>query len=432
MPNSKWQIVIQCGAAVALILSSLHGCKHASDDAGSELQHTPGKTVFAGRYPQFPVWSEVADKDLGKESNLTISDTDLDTVKMPQVVQFQSQIDKLHAAIVKSTGQNIPRPKLIVRGSTKDPNAFVLSVPYCLPIEFKWDDALPQVRVLWPTRGTTTPINPQRMDESLCRPVGKLTDNEASALISEVFGFDSNCVTTTGGASGTQASRLDKKCLTAALATNENALIKMVGGGTLVVIPSTLNWIFMTPAMLRMPEDQALALVFHELAHYYRAHMTFGRGYDYFYLLDAERNESKAPTPLDRSHPLYKLGLELKGVMYGGALTPEQLALLKQAKEGRLGFYTTEQEADELALEYLKTMGKKPASLADALLAVLSGDDRTPYPYPEELMPRYKACADQRAKGFPQFVGVGYYDDPHHSLCYRIYNIEREIKAHGY
>ncbi len=435
----------RCHWIAFLCLMSL-GCAVRRERA-ADLQHTPGEVVHTAQYSKFSPWTEARENELTDLLGISIEDKDLASLQMPQVVQFQSQIDKLHAVIVQGAGKNIPKPRIILHGSNKSANGMVLPVSNCLPIILKWDDKLPmgnEENVLYPVRGQSAPIQLiGRFDMVKCRKrmLENLSDSEVTALVADVLGFNVKCLTTKMGDSGKQVTNIDKNCMDAVTGRgNPNPFLAALGfkgampfgGGGPLVVPSTANWIFMTPAVLALPEDQALALIFHELAHYYRAHYSYGTGIDYFYLLDADRNENRAPTPLASSHPLYQLGLELKGVVFQSSIAPEDLARLKRAKEGRLGFYTIEQEADELALEYLKTMGKRPGSLADALLSLLKDGEAIPSLYPEDLVPGYKACAAFKAAGFPEFVGVGLYDDPHHSVCYRIYNIYREIKVHGY
>lgn len=99
--------------------------------------------------------------------------------------------------------------------------------------------------------------------------------------------------------------------------------------------------------------------------------------------------------------------------------------------EKRLGYYTYEQEADELALEFLAELGIPTNIGSEAMMRMLKGTGNVP---PTEL--DYKACSELRANDWltadkkSVYVPIGNLADPHHSLCYRAYNLDRERKAH--
>jgi hypothetical protein len=101
--------------------------------------------------------------------------------------------------------------------------------------------------------------------------------------------------------------------------------------------------------------------------------------------------------------------------------------------EQRLGFYTTEQEADDMALEILTQIGLSPNLAADAVLHFLKLEvdgDAGEIPWAE--------CSALRERGFKDAAGawvavpVGDLSTPHHSFCFRVLNITRELAAHAY
>lgn len=112
--------------------------------------------------------------------------------------------------------------------------------------------------------------------------------------------------------------------------------------------------------------------------------------------------------------------------------------LSKQADEVGLGQYTSEQEADELAVEWLAKFGIDPSHGITAALKLLKLEAEFPplttsigaYTY-DQCVRAYEAkfrTADGRELRIP----VGDYSDPHHSSCFRAFNMNREIETHQY
>lgn len=97
----------------------------------------------------------------------------------------------------------------------------------------------------------------------------------------------------------------------------------------------------------------------------------------------------------------------------------------------KLGYYTLEEEADIFALNYLMTYGYSPASMQSALanmtrLSLASG----------KTSANEKPCLEAYDNGW-MLHGKSYtplptsYDDPHHSLCFRLYDVSRMAKELG-
>jgi len=108
--------------------------------------------------------------------------------------------------------------------------------------------------------------------------------------------------------------------------------------------------------------------------------------------------------------------------------------LLEQALDEGLGYYTYEQEADELAAEWLALLGFDPRSLLQHLFGLMERLE------PLELDTRYdfgfRRCRELYQNGWLDVasqrvrIPIGSFADPHHGLCYRIFHIDREIRAH--
>ncbi len=115
----------------------------------------------------------------------------------------------------------------------------------------------------------------------------------------------------------------------------------------------------------------------------------------------------------------------------------EQVATFERAVEERLGYYTVEQEADDMSAEILTTLGRDSGAAAALLLsqfrarADASGRDST-------LLTEMglATCEAHRARGWrdergqPVFVPIADFNGAHHALCFRIHNLDREVEAH--
>ncbi|RYZ59255.1 MAG: hypothetical protein EOP07_04550 [Proteobacteria bacterium] len=99
----------------------------------------------------------------------------------------------------------------------------------------------------------------------------------------------------------------------------------------------------------------------------------------------------------------------------------EMLATGDLATKSGLGWYTEEQEADELAAEFLVRLGLDPKSLiTNNISAAVKAN-------PKEG----KLCEANFKNGFPAPVSLEGLADNHHGNCFRAYNIYNELKAHA-
>ena len=186
------------------------------------------------------------------------------------------------------------------------------------------------------------------------------------------------------------------------------------------------NWVIITSGLFSaLPNEESLvAVLAHELAHYYRAHVVNDSKdlYSHCYLLNDPMHK-----PVEREE-LKNLCRDLKVRRDSGGVSPEEAA----TKVG-LGVYTYEQEADELALEFLTLLGIEPIRATDAwfaLFAIGMGPDSSKREIDQCRTLFKNDWLD--ASGKPVTIPLGGYEDPHHSWCFRVFNTTREIKAHGY
>jgi hypothetical protein len=129
---------------------------------------------------------------------------------------------------------------------------------------------------------------------------------------------------------------------------------------------------------------------------------------------------------------LYDLAIEMNRRIF--LKDEEQNTLLAEALGQRVGYFTTEEEADNLALEW-STIFDIQANEAFKYWIdyafTLKGKEQN-----AEFSFGYKRCAqffrtytDQIYKDQGPLVPVGSYSDPHHSLCYRAYRTLMRLDA---
>jgi hypothetical protein len=189
---------------------------------------------------------------------------------------------------------------------------------------------------------------------------------------------------------------------------------------------------FTTGFIMRMlTEDRVVATLAHELGHFYRSHANMPTDVvNYFYSL--ETPHAHTPTPDPRT--IEQTAKVREKIRNGEWDYTAENALMK---ERNLGFYTTEQEADELALELLANIGVPPNVAIDMILELLKMTTDSGALEGTDAI-RWAECVMLRDQGFRDADGklvsvpVG---DPiyaHHNGCFRVFNMMRELQAHRY
>jgi hypothetical protein len=134
---------------------------------------------------------------------------------------------------------------------------------------------------------------------------------------------------------------------------------------------------------------------------------------------------------------LTTLGSATKSLMTAETKLMEPLA---EAARRALGYYTTEQEADELSVEWLAMIGMRPEATIDAEFAL--GDfvekmrkaawvKQSPVEFDMATCKRLYRNSWRDENGKYVIVPIGDYADPHHSSCFRAFNADREIDIHN-
>lgn len=153
--------------------------------------------------------------------------------------------------------------------------------------------------------------------------------------------------------------------------------------------------------------------------------------------------------------PSFILGIEVSGVPgdTGGArnfaeqlahaskvvtkIEKEVLDLQALVEKEQLGWYTEEQEADDILLEMIQLAGipnENAISYRVKALTQWSKESKIPVVGQWEAGPCMKAYEKgwKNDKNENLIVPVGMWEDAHHSACYRLFNITQEIARHKY
>ena len=96
-----------------------------------------------------------------------------------------------------------------------------------------------------------------------------------------------------------------------------------------------------------------------------------------------------------------------------------------------LGYYTQEQEADDLGLEFIIKIGIDPEYFIEGFFEMMkkSSLEHSQAKYCREL---YNNKWVDPSTGKPAFVEMGPKSYEHHTLCFRIRNLDRELQAHDW
>lgn len=186
------------------------------------------------------------------------------------------------------------------------------------------------------------------------------------------------------------------------------------------------NWLIVTSGLFKiLPTEESFAAVLaHELAHYYRAHVVKDtKHYNHCYMLNDPDHK-----PVEREE-LKNLCRDLKAGRGRGGMDPAIAA----AQVG-LGVYTIEEEADELALEILSLAKIDPIKATDAWFALFEHADQN-VTQTEVPLARCRELFKNNWRdnnGNSVAIPIGDYQDTHHSWCFRVFNTTNEIMTHNY
>lgn len=445
--------------ASLLIGPSLLACSAlAADTTTSESNHTAGEPTFA----QHPwLWADESEDEFKKNARDQIASDPWGDPAAPEFLaldhpmsqRLQFWVDKLDEALRAAHPEALkgtPRPRLIVK-KTQDVNAWVSSIPIAWNVKTRHAgagggvgdggseggaDGDGSVReggaIENAEAGAAMPVAPPTTSPMILLSTGRIWQSAQTpfarphepAQLTELLKLHND---------GFSKCRLTKEGDVVVFGAACKRYPEVVGDRSdALTYYGTSKFITITTAYLLtlLDEDRIVSTLAHELGHYYRSHVNMPSDVlNYFYVLE-ENTHTHKPAPDPRSlEQTVAVRAKLNGDDPLDFTEENQLI----AEKG-LGFYTTEQEADEIAIELLAKIGVPGGVLIDKLLVLQKTFDQ--WPVPGEV--KWAECSVLRERGFKDEAGksvnvpIGDLSDPHHSNCFRAQNAAREIAAHKY
>lgn len=372
----------------------------------------------------------------GHEEEFNLRESGLAAVDHPARKRLQELMDAFDTRLRSTYPEqlrDIPKPvaHLILTGAS---NAVVYNISVCLS-RAGYLPALKDGKTrYWQYEPSTQDF---LYDKSPDKPVlcikRNLSDQEASELFERVTGTSANILE-----KGTLQLPDSLSSRFPADAPDRAADI------ALLQVPNAIT--FYAGLLIENTEENMVFWVAHELGHYYRAHgMTSKTQFGVYYDLKT-KNPGMRPRQTKALADFGSRMEALRAMMTDGttrnlnaAQKKEWKGLNREAFEKNIGQYTAEQEADELALEWILKAGFDQDLPIRALLADLKSTNplSSRRPLPEQEW-SYDRCSQAFEAGWkdqddlPLFVPVGDYQDEHHSSCYRAFNLYRETQTHKY
>lgn len=340
----------------------------------------------------------------------------------PQVTWLQARVNTVDSRLREKFPallKNTPRPQIVISQSD-DANAFAHAGPrLCFEIPVKHSrQGRRDLEVVALTAEGTVALG----DAKNCHK------NQAS-LPEVVAFFNAGSPFCKLSLQGDQELVLGEKCL--------YHPVLAVGSARAISFPTTSSVIELKGGLLRtlQNQEQLLAAVFHELGHFYRSHLATPYGYFNFFYSIEKASAGKRPLPAPE---FLRLTDSVRSKLQGALVNKFQPTFTSEnaiAKQEKLGFYTIEQEADELSLELLSYVGIDPHVAIEALLTLGRVWEQTALPGNGALSvgecSRIMSKGWKDAQGNPASIPLGDLKDLHHSPCFRAYNIWTEIQAHA-
>lgn len=127
----------------------------------------------------------------------------------------------------------------------------------------------------------------------------------------------------------------------------------------------------------------------------------------------------------------------------GRNLDAEEAVLRDHLQKNHIGWYTTEQEADDMAMELATLAGLTPKEVLEGWIEAMEAFDRVyPSSYGNDGKIGVAECKELYESAFMKtkddgskeqaYVPIGSLSDKHHSDCYRLFNLWRENEVHKY
>jgi hypothetical protein len=414
----------------ALVFGALAACAEpapSGEAALTEANHTAGQPTSASHAW---LWANESFEEYWRVGVFPFAGGDRESLSPdhPVAMRLQFWVDRMDEALRATHGRelaNAPRPQIILQ-NTGVPGAWVAG------LDVRWE--VPTRRVL------TTPMPPvldpnHRATALALKPTGMLgTDSGATLPRSHESHQLDELVRFHNAAFGSCELSLEDQgrelLFGAGCTPNRRAVPER---GHAFSFRATARHVMVSTALTRAfsSEDQMVAILAHELGHFYRSHLTMPIDVlNYFYRLDQPAGGRPPPDPrfaAETTAAREKLRSEYPSATQFE--TENRLML-----ENQLGFYTIEQEADELGLELLAQVGIPASAAVDMMLttATLIDPAQEPGGIPAAECKALREAGWKDEGGTAVTVPVGNPADAHHNTCFRVYNMTREIDAHRY
>jgi hypothetical protein len=445
--------------ALALLSgATLFACSIAGDDPETqEADHTAGDPTFAQHEW---LWANESLTEFEQQARVEAEQPDNWTgparflpVDHPMTQRLQFWVDRLDDAFRSRFPEKLkatPKPKILVRKSP-EPNAWVSAIPVSWDVKTRVagaDDAGAPPSVD-PSASSDAGIADADLDDASVPPAPA-----PPATSRELVLFQNGNVYSSFAPMTFERAHDGDKLSTFVKFHNDNfAKCRMEAtaeglvfselcappsgldkrrGERLSYYATATHVTFTTGYVMRLlVEDRIVSTLSHELGHYYRSHVNMPTDVvNYFYSLEGAHAHKPPPDP----RAIEATAKAREKIRDGSWDFTEENALMK---EKGFGFYTTEQEADEIALELLSMVGIPPGVAIDKILDNLKmADEWGGEGDPNAI--KWAECAMLREQGWRDADGklvsvpVGDPSNAHHNSCFRAFNMSREIAAHRY
>jgi hypothetical protein len=420
-------------AAILVGLLGANGC--ADNAAQDDGLATPPDSVFDdGKQDAFttppPAWYWANETRAEFEADAQGEGFEHLAWDAPIVQRLQFWADAADAALRAKYGAklaNVPKPQIYIDASDSDldgaDNALTRQAAVCLPqaVKLVQPGGKPADIVAFDNNGIALPLT-----DCLARPDYAKAHKDIIATFNKGSG---ECKIT----DGTTSFTFGAKCMYS---------VELTGGpksGKSSGYEATSSYIAFGPKLIQIlenDEDEMIAVIFHELGHYYRAHLTLATDYySYFYALDQVPAGTR-PAPDAKYAALTKSVHATQQLSVISKFHPSFDGADKQVADDHLGFYTIEQEADDFSLEVLAAANIDPQAAIRAQLDLGASFEASDGVNPGELTiaqcRQLEAAGWKDASGAAAQIPLGTVADIHHSFCFRAWNLTRELAAHKY
>lgn len=428
--------------------ATLLACSITGDDASSqEADHTAGEPTFA----QHPwLWADETEDEFRANAAAEAADpgnwmepAEFLPLDHPMTQRLQVWTDRLdddlrarHPDAMKAT----PKPKIIIRKSP-EVNAWVSAIPVAWNVRTRVageDDAGVAADADTDASiegGAPPPPAPMTASELYVERSGAVWSAWGGAVFERPH--DAEKVASFVRFHNENFSKCRLEANSDEIVFSESCAAPNGGltsrrGEKLAYYATATYVTFTTGFIMRMlTEDRVVATLAHELGHFYRSHANMPTDVvNYFYSLDAAHAHKPTPDPRTIEQTA-RVRAKIRN--YEVDYTEENALM----KERNLGFYTTEQEADEIALELLANIGVPPNVAIDMMLELLKSTTESELLAGADAIP-WAECVMLRDRGFRDADGklvtvpVGDPINAHHNGCFRVFNMMRELSAHRY